>query len=162
MHKDIVTMTEVERPQGEPFIVYFSSKSNNTHRFVEKLGIKNARIPISLDETLQVEQDYILISPTYGGGGKETKGAVPKQVIHFLNEAENRKHCKGVVASGNTNFGDTFALAGILLSNKLNVPLLYQFELLGTAEDVKNMRKIASEFWQAADSKLETAAADLA
>lgn len=148
MHKDIVEMKDVQRPCGSPFIVYFSSKSNNTHRFVEKLQIDNVRIPLVIGEHIKVERDYILICPTYGGGGKETKGAVPKQVIHFLNDVANREHCKGVVASGNTNFGDTFALAGILLSNKLSVPLLYQFELLGTAEDVTNMRKIVGEFWR--------------
>lgn len=148
MHKDVYIIDKVEKPKGSVNIVYFSSKSNNTHRFVEKLGIESLRIPIDINEKILVSKDYVLICPTYSGGGSDTKGAVPKQVIRFLNDAENRKHCKGVVASGNTNFGDTFCLAGIVLSKKLNVPLLYQFELLGTNYDVENLKEILNKFWE--------------
>lgn len=76
-------------------LVYFSSRSNNTHRFVQKLDAKALRIPIS-GEPLLVNEDYILIVPTYAAGGSDSKGAVPKQVIHFLNKANNRRHCKGL------------------------------------------------------------------
>ncbi|HHU5073418.1 TPA: class Ib ribonucleoside-diphosphate reductase assembly flavoprotein NrdI, partial [Streptococcus agalactiae] len=65
-------------------VVYFSSKSNNTHRFVQKLGCSNQRIP-SDGSSILVTEDYILIVPTYAGGGDDTKGAVPKQVVQFLN-----------------------------------------------------------------------------
>lgn len=149
MHKDIKTIENVIKPKGDIKIVYFSSKSNNTHRFVEKLDIKNiSRIHIDINEEILVSEDYVLIVPTYGGGGKETKGCVPKQVIKFLNNENNRHYCKGVIASGNTNFGDTFCLAGIIISKKVNVPLLYQFELLGTLEDVLNVKRILNEFWE--------------
>ncbi|MCD3412779.1 class Ib ribonucleoside-diphosphate reductase assembly flavoprotein NrdI [Streptococcus equi subsp. zooepidemicus] len=122
-------------------LVYFSSRSNNTHRFVQKLDAKALRIPIS-GEPLLVDEDYILIVPTYAAGGSDSKGAVPKQVIHFLNKANNRKHCKGVISSGNTNFGDTFAIAGPIITQKLQVPLLHQFELLGTQRDVIKVQAI--------------------
>lgn len=135
----------------KPLIVYFSSRSNNTHRFVQKLDLTAQRIPVSLKEDLLVDQDYILISPTYSSGnvtaeGKiDTRGAVPRQVIHFLNNPDNRKHCLGVISSGNTNFGDSFAIAGPIISQRLHVPLLYQFELLGTIEDVKRVKTIAED-----------------
>ncbi|QTZ57456.1 Protein NrdI [Streptococcus equi subsp. zooepidemicus] len=122
-------------------LVYFSSRSNNTHRFVQKLDAKALRIPIS-GEPLLVNEDYILIVPTYAAGGSDSKGAVPKQVIHFLNKANNRRHCKGVISSGNTNFGDTFAIAGPIIAQKLQVPLLHQFELLGTQRDVIKVQAI--------------------
>lgn len=122
-------------------IVYFSSTSNNTHRFVQKLGIKALRIPID-NKDLLVTDDYLLIVPTYAAGGSDKRGAVPKQVIRFLNRPENRNHCKGVISSGNTNFGDTFAIAGPIISQKLQVPLLHQFELLGTERDVEKVKAI--------------------
>ncbi len=149
MHKDVIKTSDVKRPSGEVAIVYFSSKSNNTHRFVEKLKYKNNlyRVPIELDEKIKVDIPYVLICPTYGGGGGDKKGAVPKQVIQFLNDEYNRKHCYGVVASGNTNFNDTFCLAGTILSAKLKVPLLFQFELLGTKSDVSRLEKILDDFW---------------
>ncbi|MBG0730610.1 class Ib ribonucleoside-diphosphate reductase assembly flavoprotein NrdI [Mycoplasma sp. 'Moose RK'] len=136
-----------KKPKGEIFLVYFSSISNNTHRFIQKLEFKNARIPVEIEENLSVNQDYILFCPTYSGGKGLTSGAVPKQVIKFLNNPENRSFCRGVIASGNTNFGDTFGLAGTILSKKLQVPFLYQFELLGTKTDVFEVKKILKNFW---------------
>ncbi len=66
-------------------LVYFSSRSENTHRFVEKLGVAALRLPVdAAEEPPEVEEPFVLVSPTYGGGGE--KGAVPKPVIRFLNK----------------------------------------------------------------------------
>ena len=115
-------------------VVYFSNVSNNTHRFVQRLGYTNHRIPLrAIEDELVTTQPYILILPTYGGGSEG--GAVPKQVIRFLNNPANRKLIRGVIAAGNTNFGITYGLAGKIVSYKCNVPLLHTFELLGTTAD---------------------------
>lgn len=121
-------------------IVYFSTVSENTHRFVAKLGLPAQRIPLSNAEAAEcvVEEPYILILPSYGGGKPE--GAVPKPVIHFLNQARNRALLRGVIAAGNTNFGAAYGIAGRVIAQKCQVPLLYKFELLGTAEDVHRVR----------------------
>lgn len=123
-------------------VVFFSSISNNTKRFVDKLGVDGIRIPIKIKESITVDEEYILIVPTYSGGNGDTRGAVPKQVIHFLNDENNRKLCRVVIASGNTNFGNTYCIAGPIISKKINVPLLYRFELLGTTKDVEEVKKI--------------------
>lgn len=128
-------------------IVYFSSATENTHRFVEKLGLPAQRIPLlKRDEFLHVDQPYVLIVPTYGGGN--LKGAIPKQVIAFLNDPGNRSHCVGVISSGNTNFGTAYCLAGDIVAAKLGIPHMYKFELLGTSEDVSRVREGLKEFWQ--------------
>ena len=57
----------------QPLIVYFSSKSNNTHRFVQKLDLPNIRIPA--DEPIKVTADYVLVVPTYSGGQKKSREA---------------------------------------------------------------------------------------
>lgn len=127
-------------------IVYFSSRSENTHRFVERLESGGLRLPVDASaEPPLARQPYVLILPTYGGGG--AKGAVPKPVIRFLNEPSNRSLIRGVIAAGNTNFGPAFALAGDIVSQKCAVPVLYRFELLGTQEDVANVKEGLGKFW---------------
>ena len=76
----------------------------------------------------------MLIVPTYGGGNEG--GAVPKQVIKFLNDEDNRALIRGVIAAGNTNFGEAYCIAGDIIAAKCHVPYLYGFELMGTTEDV--------------------------
>ena len=127
-------------------LVYFSSRSGNTHRFVEKLGLPALRLPLESDAPIpRADQPYVLITPTYGGG--EVKGAVPKPVIRFLNDEHNRALIRGVIASGNTNFGTAYALAGDIIAAKCAVPFLFRFELLGTAEDIDNVSKGLEQFW---------------
>ncbi|HHT0514519.1 TPA: class Ib ribonucleoside-diphosphate reductase assembly flavoprotein NrdI [Raoultella planticola] len=127
-------------------IVYFSSSSENTHRFVQRLGLPAVRIPLNERERIQVDAHYILIVPSYGGGG--TAGAVPRQAIRFLNDPHNRQRIRGVIAAGNRNFGDAYGRAGDVIAQKCGVPYLYRFELMGTPTDVDNVRKGVSEFWQ--------------
>lgn len=126
-------------------LVYFSTRSENTHRFVQKLGLPASRIPLRADEALKAVAPFVLVVPTYCG--EDGKGAVPKQVIRFLNDAENRANLRGVIAAGNSNFGATFGIAGDVISAKCGVPYLYRFELLGTDEDVDNVRQGLEEFW---------------
>lgn len=127
-------------------LVYFSSQSGNTRRFIERLGLPAERIPLAAGEHLQVDHPFILVVPSYGGGGAQ--GAVPKQVIQFLNDAHNRSLLRAVIAAGNRNFGEAFGLAGDIIARKCQVPWLYRFELMGTATDIANVSQGVTQFWQ--------------
>ena len=127
-------------------LVYFSSSSENTQRFIERLGMPAVRIPLNERERIRVDVPYILVVPSYGGGG--TAGAVPRQVIRFLNDQHNRALIRGVIASGNRNFGEAYGRAGDVISQKCGVPYLYRIELKGTQQDNENVRKGVSECWQ--------------
>ncbi|NVK35986.1 MAG: class Ib ribonucleoside-diphosphate reductase assembly flavoprotein NrdI [Rhodobacteraceae bacterium] len=128
-------------------IVYFSSSSGNTHRLISRLDLPAQRIPIRASEPmLKISEPYVLMVPTYADG--EGRGAVHKQVIRFLNDADNRSHLKGVIASGNMNFGQYYAWAGNVISDKCNVPVLYKFELSGTETDVARIKQGMEEFWK--------------
>lgn len=139
-----------ESGQTRNNLVYFSSVSENTHRFVQKLGLPAIRIP--LHGRIEVDEPYVLVLPTYGGGHKtpdpSAGGYVPKQVIAFLNNEHNRSLLRGVIAAGNTNFGAEFGYAGEVVSRKCGVPYLYRFELMGTADDVEAVRAGLADFWK--------------
>lgn len=136
-------------------LVYFSSVSENTHRFVEKLGLPAIRIPIRgrIEDANLVREPYVLVLPTYGGGhangpDPDAGGYVPKQVIAFLNNEHNRSLIRGVIAAGNTNFGAEFGYAGDVVSRKCGIPYLYRFELMGTVDDVLAVRAGLETFWK--------------
>ena len=127
-------------------LIYFSSTSENTKRFVQKLGRDAARIPLyAHDAPLQALEPFVLVLPTYGVTNGE--GSVPKQVIRFLNNPRNRELIRGVIGAGNTNFADNYCAAGDIISAKCNVPHLYRFELMGTPEDVDRVNQGLEKFW---------------
>ncbi|WP_345941391.1 class Ib ribonucleoside-diphosphate reductase assembly flavoprotein NrdI [Nesterenkonia sp. E16_10] len=131
-------------------LIYFSSVSNNTHRFVEKLqhgAGEVARLPLrTKDETLAAERPFVLVLPSYGADAGE--GSVPKQVIKFLNVESNRNLLRGVIGAGNTNFHESYCIAGDIVAAKCRVPHLYRFELMGTPEDVTTVQTGLEEFWK--------------
>lgn len=132
-------------------LIYFSSVSENTHRFVQRLseyrGSESARIPLhGGDRPLKATRPYVLVLPTYGAG--DGPGAVPKQVIRFLNDPGNRALIRGVVVGGNTNFGKAYGLAGDIVAEKTGVPCLYRFEVFGTQDDVEAVGQGLEQFWR--------------
>lgn len=128
-------------------LIYFSSVSENTHRFVQKLGVRAERLPLRASEdTLLATEPFVLVTPTYGGGPEG--GAVPKQVIKFLNLEGNRDLIRGVIAAGNTNFHDSYCLAGDVIAAKCRTQLLYRVELMGTPEDVERVQTGLEKFWK--------------
>lgn len=135
---------------GIEHVVYYSSLTENTKRFVDKLGLPSTRIPLRMrDEFPVVTTPFCLICPAYMGG-HTFKGAqhmdesavryVPLQVEKFLSNPTNRDNMKCVVASGNINFGEDFCKNGDIISQQYGVPYVYRFELMGTPEDVRILR----------------------
>jgi protein involved in ribonucleotide reduction len=131
-------------------IVYFSSASENTKRFVEKLSlvVDSIRIPLKWDteQPLLVNREYVLVLPTYGGG--EYEKSIPRQVIKFLNIERNRALIRGVIGTGNTNFGEHYCLAADLVAIKTGVPLLQRVEILGTSDDVEKAIERLEQLWK--------------
>ena len=127
-------------------LIYFSSVSGNTARFAQKIAdelgdLTPTRLPLRRnDPEVQAQRPFILLTPTYGGGTEG--GAVPKQVIRFLNDPDNRGLLRGVVSCGNTNFGEAYCIAGDIISHKCGVPHLARIELFGTPEDVTRVARL--------------------
>lgn len=122
-------------------IAYFSSVSENTKRFVEKLEIPVERIPLHWDSAspLIMQEPFVLVVPSYGAGrGTST---VPKQVVKFLNIEQNRELMVGIIGTGNTNFGSHYCRAADIISQRTGKPVLQRVEILGTEEDVKKAKE---------------------
>ena len=126
-------------------VVYFSSVSGNTARFLvacrfDAEGLDVFRLPLRrTDPPVHVREPFVLVVPTYGGGSGHR--AVPMQVKAFLNDPANRRWIRGVIGSGNANFGQAYCLAADIIAAKCAVPVLYRFELLGTPEDRQAVRR---------------------
>jgi protein involved in ribonucleotide reduction len=122
-------------------IVYFSNKSENTKRFVDKLDEVNWRIPVIWDDENPYlhSREFVLVLPTYGGGNDDH--TIPVQVKKFLNIQSNREMLRGVIGTGNTNFGDHFCKAAEMVSAKTGVPLIGKVEIFGTVDDVKTIKE---------------------
>ena len=122
-------------------LVYYSNFSENTKRFVEKVTDNGIRIPVRASDARDfcVARDYILVVPTYGGGAEGP--AIPKPVRVFLNNPANRDLLRGVIGTGNTNFGEHYCKAADMISAKTGVPIIARVEIMGTPEDVELVKQ---------------------
>ena len=117
--------------------VIFFSLTGTCKRFVEMCKLPEEDVIDLWEIDYEVDFDYILITPTIGFG------KVPEDVERFL--GENHKCLKGVVGSGNKNWGNRFAKAAEIISEQYNVPLLMKIELHGNTKDLIKFRKIYLE-----------------
>ncbi|WP_055107880.1 class Ib ribonucleoside-diphosphate reductase assembly flavoprotein NrdI [Paenibacillus ihumii] len=110
-------------------LVVYDSKTGNVKRFVSKLDVEHVQIR----DGLVVDRPFVLITYTTGFG------QVPASTLEFL-EA-NGDLLQGVAASGNTNWGVRYGLAGDQVAEMYSVPLLMKFELSGTKKDVERFKQ---------------------
>lgn len=89
-------------------------------------------------------EPFILITPSYSDA--YGVGAVPKLVIQFLNNPDNRQWLRGVVGCGDRNFGALFAYAADVIADKCGVPVLHRIELFGTEHDFKTLQQLNTLF----------------
>lgn len=114
-------------------LVYYSMTSN-TKRFVDKL---DDGLDVSNIYDYDGYSSYVLITPTYN------VGQVPDDVQEFLDD--HSQSMVGVIATGNKNWGQTYAMAGKKISVAYQVTLLHIMELSGNKEDVEKVNYIIKE-----------------
>lgn len=115
-------------------IVYYSNVTRNTERFVKKLGL-----PASLIQD-GIPEPSIAIIPTYGDA------AVPAVVRTALKNKADRDNIVAIIGAGNMNFGRNYCAGARKLATKLGVPVIYEFELQGTPEDVHDALAAIEDF----------------
>lgn len=109
--------------------IYYDSKTGNVERFVNRLKLQREWQVCKIDQlTLPLQAGHLI---TYTTGF----GEVPLSTLKFL-EA-HRDSIRSVSASGNKNWGPNYAMAATRIAARFNLPVLLQFELSGTGEDIR-------------------------
>ena len=109
----------------------YSSRTGNVESIVNRLGIEALRID---DGSETVDEPYILFTYTDG------YGEVPMEVDTFL--MGNGQFIQGVIASGDTGYGEAFCQAGDVISENYDVPCLYKVENDGTDDDIAKIKEL--------------------
>nr|WP_106783266.1 class Ib ribonucleoside-diphosphate reductase assembly flavoprotein NrdI [Lysinibacillus timonensis] len=105
-------------------MIVYASRTGNVRYIVSKLQAE----AIEITEDLTIDKPYLLITYT------DRLGDIPDKVSQFLQY--NGKLCKGVVASGNSNFGHgRYGAAGDKIASSLQIPLVRKLELRGYQAD---------------------------
>ncbi|MGT2771792.1 class Ib ribonucleoside-diphosphate reductase assembly flavoprotein NrdI [Streptococcus marimammalium] len=112
--------------------IVFYSLTGQTRRFMKKLNYDNILELKRNKENPDINNNFILIIPTYEDG------------LDFVDDFLDRNHhfFKGVIGSGNRNFGPEFCHVARRLSKTYHVPVLYEYEFNGTDEDVEKVKGI--------------------
>ncbi|WNC12231.1 class Ib ribonucleoside-diphosphate reductase assembly flavoprotein NrdI [Brevibacillus brevis] len=107
-------------------LIAYDSKTGNVRRFVNKLPMRS----VEIDPEMVIEEPFVLVTYTTGFG------QVPAKVDAFLKR--NHTYMRGVSASGNRNWGATFAKSADTIASKYGVPVISKFELSGTSRDIEH------------------------
>lgn len=114
----------------------YASRTGNVQNIIDKLSIEALKIDNGNES---VDKEFILFTYTDG------LGEIPYEVQAFLEK--NKSYIKGVIASGDPNYGeDNFCASGNLISENYQVPLLYKVENDGNDEDIAEIKKIISQY----------------
>lgn len=136
-------------------VYYYSSVSNLTRRFAEQLAARDGRSVRDLADPevrrSEAPGRWVLLTPSYKAGNAD-EVTLPAPVRTFLRSAANRRRLVGIIGSGNRNFGAYYQAAARELAAISGRPVLFEFELSGTPEDVRRCAEILRDIDEALDS----------
>ena len=111
-------------------MIAYASRTGNVRYVVNKLELP----AVEIDGEKELAEPFLLFTYTDGLGG------VPVPVLRFMEK--NGAYCRGVVASGNSNFGRrNFGAAGDAIAGQWGVPLVRKLELRGYPDDYEAIRR---------------------
>ncbi|ADX97852.1 class Ib ribonucleoside-diphosphate reductase assembly flavoprotein NrdI [Mycoplasma suis] len=115
--------------------LWFASRTGKVETIVSKLQLKNVFRIFNGKEV--ATEEYILFTYTDG------EGEVPKVVTTFLEL--NHHLLRGVIGSGNKNFGKNFCKSVHIINEKYNVPILMKFDLGGNRTAIEQLKTVLTE-----------------
>ncbi|RHW35000.1 class Ib ribonucleoside-diphosphate reductase assembly flavoprotein NrdI [Lysinibacillus yapensis] len=111
-------------------MIAYASRTGNVRYIVSKIKAE----AIEIQDGLKLDKPYLLMTYTDGFGD------VPEKVARFLEQ--NEQWCKGVVVSGNSNFGHhVFGGAGEKIANAYRIPMVRKLDLRGIQADYEAIQQ---------------------
>lgn len=111
-------------------MIVYASRTGNVEYIISKLDIESVKIK----DELIISEPYLLFTYTDG------LGQVPNEVSKFL--VGNHSQCKGVISSGNSNFGvNNFCGSADKINAEYNIPIVSKIELRGFNSDYEYVKK---------------------
>ena len=105
-------------------MIVYASRTGNVEYIIKKLDLPS----IKIEKGLIIKEPYFIFTYTDG------LGEIPSEVSEFL--LHNHSYCKGVIASGNTNFGvNNFCGSADKISEMYSIPIIHKIELRGFESD---------------------------
>ena len=105
-------------------MIYYASRTGNVRSIIDRLALPNKEIQVGV----HVAEPFLLFTYTDG------LGQVPAVVESFMEQ--HHKWCKGIIVSGNSNFGPhIFCSAGDKLNQLYNIPIVRKIDLRGSQKD---------------------------
>jgi protein involved in ribonucleotide reduction len=111
-------------------MIAYLSRTGNVKDIVSRLDLPS----------IEINKDSVIKSPYFLFTYTDGLGSTPETVELFLINKINQNNLFGVIASGNTNFGNYFCLTADRISNRFNVPIISKIDLRGTETDVRAIR----------------------
>lgn len=125
-------------------IYYYSSSSGLVRTFAERLERPVFNLAEREHRRSEVDGPWVLLTPSYKTGN-DRNDTIPEGVRRFLRSEHNRRELVGVMGSGNRNFGRYYQMAARHIARVSHRPMLFEFELAGTPEDVQECQRLMTE-----------------
>lgn len=118
-------------------MIVYASRTGNVRYAVSRLQLP----AVEMKEDLALGSPFLLFTYTDG------LGAVPRKVERFLERYA--EICRGVIASGNSNFGHrVFAAAGDKIARQWRIPLVRKIDMRGFPEDYEAIKRYYAQRFQ--------------
>jgi|SRR6185437_2389856 len=111
-------------------MIVYASRTNNVKSVSKKLEASDI-LCVDIKSTENVTTPFFIFTYT------DKIGEAPEHVLDFL--YLNEEFLKGVIASGNVNFGASFCLSADKISKEFNVPIIKKLDLRGSSNDLKDI-----------------------
>ncbi|MDV7757427.1 class Ib ribonucleoside-diphosphate reductase assembly flavoprotein NrdI [Liquorilactobacillus mali] len=138
--------------------ILYISLSGNTKAFIGKLmqyfaaqGVTvNALNVKEFPEFTKLKKPFVTFLPTFLKGGNGVDNGYTEILTTILGDylayENNYRHCYGIIGSGNRNFNKQFALTAKQYASRFGFPMIAEFELRGTKNDVSRIaQKITAQ-----------------